>query len=323
MIDIAKYFGLAWAAASGALGLLTNYRDKETGKITRWGKVALIGIAASAMLSLVAQTADVILKRRHNESEVHRLAVEVKRQEETLGGVQTVLAGVQTVLASVQTVLQQIERQNSLIDGMTVSIEVEFGEDEYIAKPWMQNLRPRLSRLIDTYAKSGHAESTQLEVTSGSRPLTGGTWSADRIRISNGSYAPQYFFDLQLIVAIFDPSRKDLIVGISDIDPDRGPDLQFQLHAKRATAPNVEYLPKEHRIVLEFSEQPVALRSSGKTISMADIGGRRVAVLPMGDAPDSINVRRLAFTTKIGQKVGIVEFEKIGRSFFALIPPVK
>jgi hypothetical protein len=56
---------------------------------------------------------------------------------------------------------------------------------------------------------------------------------------------------------------------------------------------------------------------------MADLGGRRVAVQPMVGAPDSMNVHHLAFTTKIGQKVRIVEFEKIGQTFFALIPPVK
>jgi hypothetical protein len=37
----------------GALGLLTEYKDKVTGRITAWGKVALIGVISSAVLSIV------------------------------------------------------------------------------------------------------------------------------------------------------------------------------------------------------------------------------------------------------------------------------
>jgi hypothetical protein len=55
-------FVQAWKAASialiglfGILGLLTNFKDKQTGKITNWGWVSLAGIVLSSVCGVTAQ----------------------------------------------------------------------------------------------------------------------------------------------------------------------------------------------------------------------------------------------------------------------------
>lgn len=54
-LNILKLIGLVLTGAFGILGLLTEFRDDKTKKVTKWGKVALSGIILSTALSLVAQ----------------------------------------------------------------------------------------------------------------------------------------------------------------------------------------------------------------------------------------------------------------------------
>ena len=55
VISVVKVISIAATGAFGALGLLTKYKDDDTGKINRWGKIALSGIILSALLSLSLQ----------------------------------------------------------------------------------------------------------------------------------------------------------------------------------------------------------------------------------------------------------------------------
>jgi hypothetical protein len=54
-LNILKLLGLVLTGAFGILGLLTDFRDDKTKKITKWGKIALLGIILSTALSIVAQ----------------------------------------------------------------------------------------------------------------------------------------------------------------------------------------------------------------------------------------------------------------------------
>lgn len=51
IISAIKIISMLATGAFGVLGLITNYKD-ESGKITKWGKVALSGVVLSAVLSL-------------------------------------------------------------------------------------------------------------------------------------------------------------------------------------------------------------------------------------------------------------------------------
>jgi hypothetical protein len=48
-----KYISTALTAGFGILGLLVEYKNKKTKKITRWGRIAISGIILSALVSLV------------------------------------------------------------------------------------------------------------------------------------------------------------------------------------------------------------------------------------------------------------------------------
>jgi hypothetical protein len=62
VIEAAMTFVTFWKASSvlltgafGILGLMRDYRSKETGEVTKWGKIALCGILISTIFGVIAQ----------------------------------------------------------------------------------------------------------------------------------------------------------------------------------------------------------------------------------------------------------------------------
>jgi hypothetical protein len=52
LLSIIKIVGIILAGAFSALGLFTDFKDKKTQAITRWGRIALYGIITSTFVSL-------------------------------------------------------------------------------------------------------------------------------------------------------------------------------------------------------------------------------------------------------------------------------
>jgi len=53
IISALKIISMLGAAGFGALALLTEYKDKSTNQITKWGRIALVGIVLTAVFSIV------------------------------------------------------------------------------------------------------------------------------------------------------------------------------------------------------------------------------------------------------------------------------
>ncbi len=76
-----KYASILVAGLFGMLALLVDYREKTTNKITRWGKIALIGVVTSALIGALSQAvefqlsrqASIVRQQRYEES-LHQFA---------------------------------------------------------------------------------------------------------------------------------------------------------------------------------------------------------------------------------------------------------
>ena len=65
--DLWKAISIGLTGLFGVLGLLTNYKDKVTGRITGWGKLNLAGIILSAAMGMLSQWVDTQRKTRSAE----------------------------------------------------------------------------------------------------------------------------------------------------------------------------------------------------------------------------------------------------------------
>ncbi len=55
LLSFFKFLSIGLTGAFGAIGLMTEFRNKRTKKITNWGKIVLTGIVASTLISAISQ----------------------------------------------------------------------------------------------------------------------------------------------------------------------------------------------------------------------------------------------------------------------------
>lgn len=67
VLAVLKFAGISLSSIFGLLGLLTSFRNPQTGQVTVWGRVALVGIVLSG---LVAASSQALEMRRAAEAEL-------------------------------------------------------------------------------------------------------------------------------------------------------------------------------------------------------------------------------------------------------------
>jgi len=96
-----KFAALVVGGIFAALGLLTDYRDKETGAVTRWGKIALFGIILSTAIGAGTQA---VQSYRDREAKLANDAANRKSEEQT----RTVLSQIRRAVYPLRSVLLTI-----------------------------------------------------------------------------------------------------------------------------------------------------------------------------------------------------------------------
>lgn len=71
LLALLQVLGVILAGGFGLLGLLTKYRD-EAGRITRWGRVALVGVVVSTLVAVSAQALEAVRKSRESKASAQR-----------------------------------------------------------------------------------------------------------------------------------------------------------------------------------------------------------------------------------------------------------
>lgn len=86
LLLITRSTSILLAGAFGVLGLTVEYRRKDTGEITRWGRIALIGFVVSTTVLLASQTIQTVEDSRQARgvSKNKNAADQLERQGEML-----------------------------------------------------------------------------------------------------------------------------------------------------------------------------------------------------------------------------------------------
>jgi hypothetical protein len=82
-LSILKFAGIALSALFGAIALVTDYRDKDTGKITKWGRRALLGVIASSLVVAFIQIGE-MLEHSYDRAGAERLGLEQLQRNEKI-----------------------------------------------------------------------------------------------------------------------------------------------------------------------------------------------------------------------------------------------
>jgi len=92
-------FVTAWKIASivftggfGILGLLKDYKDKKTNKITKWGRISLAGILVSSLLGMAAQLKESSEQERAREATAKQTLALARNTDNAVKQIQRVLS---------------------------------------------------------------------------------------------------------------------------------------------------------------------------------------------------------------------------------------
>ena len=83
--DLWKAVSIGLTGLFGVMGLLTTYKDKETGRMTVWGKINLAGIVLSATMGVLAQLVDIQRKTVSAQESAARAADSAAVANDTAG----------------------------------------------------------------------------------------------------------------------------------------------------------------------------------------------------------------------------------------------
>ncbi len=158
-LEILKYCSIAVGTTSGLLGTITQTRDKETGKLTRWGKHMVVLIAVSGVVTTAIQSVESYLKSRsdaeytaaQNESstriakiltQADVLKTQLDAQNKSLGsavtGIGDTTKQLQTVYASQNRVLHDTYAMLHPLGKLhlSCSIEIPFSGPVILNSHW-------------------------------------------------------------------------------------------------------------------------------------------------------------------------------------------
>jgi len=108
--DLWKAISIGLTGVFGILGLLTSYKDKDTGRITVWGKFNLAGIVLSATMGVLSQ----LVEAQHKLDSARRAAIDsaasAKLAADTARGANVAATNTEKLIGQLLKVSQGTER---------------------------------------------------------------------------------------------------------------------------------------------------------------------------------------------------------------------
>lgn len=297
VLSILRLLGIVLSGIFGVLGLLTEFKDKDTGNVTRWGRIALAGIGLSTIIALAAG----VLEARKAASDAREAERQTRLQ-----------------LEHSNKILADLRRTLDPLTNIRVSYELKFPLNSVQFARYRRRLERGLKALLATPSQSR----TRQGVVILPPPAEG---KPELVRISRRSpLRPQpedgipYYVvgmpevDFEFFLTPPPPrtfTMADFVISIGEGFPKAeqgGPSyaLQYDL-AKRELTLDVSNL----------SSVPQSLFGTGKIKSASDLGGTHLFVtfvLPFpGHTMHSDLARDDAETREFNEVVKQIELKRM------------
>jgi hypothetical protein len=131
-----KFLGTMFTGVFGILGLVTDYREKTTNVITKWGRLALVGIVVSTMVAIASQAIETVLSRKEAREANAQLARQLELSNSTLA---------------------EVERSIFPLKDLAISYEVEIPIQNPLLAAYKRRLIAGIEQIRDTHGRAGAA----------------------------------------------------------------------------------------------------------------------------------------------------------------------
>ena len=120
-----QYLSIILSGVLGILGLLFNYKDKTTGRLTKTGKAALTLLVISLCLGLTSKIVEQRIKQKAEESEAARARIAAEQSLEISRNVERVVNAIESISVDVDL---DIDFDSPIFDQFRDKISRDIGE---------------------------------------------------------------------------------------------------------------------------------------------------------------------------------------------------
>jgi len=258
ILGILSIFG---ATVSGVAALLVEYKDKKTGRITKWGRYALFGLAISFLIGTSNAWIDYTQKSRETRDAAERSRINT---EKTL------------------QIVSDINRSLNPFKDVRVSFSFAYPFDDPDLAPYRQRLDQGVRDLLPDIQSQGQGDvqGVQWYMKKGNTIRSVSIKKGSSLAPSSSEYlAREIFFRRALTLNFFktpiDPSTFDISEPAPDItmrflaseyDEEEMP-VEYDLDSKTITFHGFRIL-----------SEPQDWGSTGKIVSMLDLPGSQLII---------------------------------------------
>lgn len=267
-LNLSKIIGTALSGAFGLLGLLTDYRDEKTKKITTWGKVAFFGIVISTVVALVSQS--------------------LESAKQTRDAKNAALAADRLVHQS-DSILHAVDRTIDPLTDVAVSWWMTVPIDDPEMASYKKRLLEGVAQLVDNEKEHHH----DPHLGSPARQKADGTIQAVSIPIDSSLFPQQTetipFYLLAfsgLHLQFFSPPQSLNSFRAADFVKLPIPNLEMQVSSMGPLPMSNSYklqydlVTKQLQIVAyQLPSDPDEWHSDGKIVSIFDLSNVQMAIL--------------------------------------------
>jgi hypothetical protein len=240
LVTVGKMLAVVLTGAFGILGLVTEFRNPTTKRLTRWGSVSLIGIVVSTTVGVLTQVGETAHQNKDRQDQQDKYQADLERNIHISENTNTAVEALRRVLAP--------------LDNLTVSVTLKASCNMRDLKRLCEHAR-RIPPGIDQFLDNGS------HVISSIHPLLLGDWPPrgkdTRVPMRMGIYCSDKLGQ--------EPKR-----GV--LDSDLGFELFGDISGDTAYA-EIE-VDDNRDVLLSFSGlRPVSLRSTERITSTQDFSG--------------------------------------------------
>jgi hypothetical protein len=276
-LAVTKFTSIVLTGGFAALALLTRYKDSE-GNITRWGKIAIAGVAASAVTGALSQSIELLLKARADEASQNRALAELARNSELLTQINRGLNPLTNVRA-------------------TFWLEVKLNHPEL--QPFIRRFKSQLGPLIARWESdpSGHEGGPEypnvrttdnkvstVTISQDSRLFPRKTTEPFAYTVLKYSTISMYFYKPPIKIDEF----PEYVLGVEPVNTEildriKQPDIKMSFEQNYNNPSDIElnYSPRTEQFYVHgfnIESKDRYWNSSGKIISALDLAGAQVFI---------------------------------------------